>query len=180
MVAKQLPQATFRISDNELWERFKAKAKANGTNASAVFWEFANNYVDGNLASVDGVAMSTLNLDGIDTNLDERIDVALEKKVDFSIRDISRVADEHYERLVAVVAQNKMSIDTRIDDKFSGIQSELTQRDRETEALKLELETIKTAIAALTSEVTVPANFTQALLQRAKEVAPLMDLQEVA
>jgi hypothetical protein len=30
------------------------------------------------------------------------------------------------------------------------------------------------AIAALTSEATAPANFTQALLQRAKEVAPLM------
>lgn len=151
MVAKQLPQATFRISDNDLWESFKAKAKVNGTNASAVFWQFAKNYVDGNLASVDGVAMSTLNLDGIDTNLDERIDVALEKKVDFSIRDISRVADEHYERLVAVVAQNKMdidkSIDSRIDDKFSGIQNELTQRDREIEALKFELENIKTAIA---------------------------------
>ncbi len=30
------------------------------------------------------------------------------------------------------------------------------------------------AIAALTSEATAPANFTQALLQKAKEVAPLM------
>ena len=39
------------------------------------------------------------------------------------------------------------SIDTRIDDKFSDIQNELTQRDREIEALKLELENIKTAIS---------------------------------
>lgn len=78
MVAKQLPQATFRISDNELWESFKAKAKANGTNASAVFWQFAKDYVDGNLGSVDGVAISTPNLDGIDTRIDERIAVALE------------------------------------------------------------------------------------------------------
>lgn len=144
MVTKQLPQATFRISDNELWESFKAKAKANGTNASAVFWQFAKDYVDGNLGSVDGVAASTPNLDGID----ERIDAALEAKVDFSIRDISRVANEQYERLVAVVAE-----------KFTGIQDALTQRDHEIEALKLELETIKTAIATgnITSEATLPA-----------------------
>ena len=75
----------------------------------------------------------------LDATLDDRIDAALEAKVDFSIRNISRVADEQYERLVAVLAQHKMD------------------SDRETEALKLELETIKTAIAALTSEATAPA-----------------------
>ena len=114
MIAKQLPQATFRISDNELWESFKAKAKANGTNASAIFWQFAKSYVDGNLASVDGV----------DINL-----------------------DEHYERLAAVVANCNMELSERIDNNFAGVQDALTQRDREIEALKLELENIKTAIA---------------------------------
>ena len=96
-----------------------------------------------------------------DSNLDNRIDAALEAKVDFSIRNISRVADEQYERLVAVLAQHKMD------------------SDRETEALKLELETIKTAIATLTSEATAPANFPPALLQKAKAIA-LQKLQAVA
>ena len=114
MVAKQLPQATFRISDNDLWESFKAKTKTNGTNASAVFWQFAKSYVDDNLASVASV----------DINL-----------------------DEHYERLVAVVADCNMELNKRIDNNFAGIQDALTQRDREIEALKLELENIKTAIA---------------------------------
>ena len=72
----------------------------------------------------------------LDATLDERIDAALEAKVDFSIRDISRVADEQYNRLVALLAQNKMD------------------SDRKNEALKLELETIKTAIAALTDKTT--------------------------
>ena len=97
----------------------------------------------------------------LDATLDSRIDSALEAKVDFSIRNISRVADEQYERLIAVLAQHKMD------------------SDRETEALKLELETIKTAIATLTSEATAPANFPPALLQKAKAIA-LQKLQAVA
>ena len=117
MVAKQLPQATFRISDNDLWESFKAKTKTNGTNASAVFWQFAKSYVDDNLASVASVASVDINL------------------------------DEHYKRLVAVVADCNMELNKRIDNNFAGIQDALTQRDREIEALKLELENIKTAIA---------------------------------
>lgn len=140
--------ATFR-TDSNIWQKFQDKAKAKGTNASALLQNFVQNYLDDNLDSIDKQSRQTDN--GIDINLDERIDTALEAKVDFSIRDISRRADEHYERLVAVVAQNKMdidkSIDTRIDDKFSDIQNELTQRDREIEALKLELENIKTAIS---------------------------------
>jgi len=66
MVAKQLPQATFRISDNELWENFKAKAKTNGTNASAVFWQFAKDYVDGNLDSrIDSPAAPDVDIESI-------------------------------------------------------------------------------------------------------------------
>lgn len=136
--------ATFR-TDSDIWQKFQDKAKTKGTNASALLQNFVQNYLDDNLDSIDKQSRQTDN--SIDINLDERIDTALEAKVDFSIRNISRVADEHYERLVAVVAQNKTDIDTRIDDKFSDIQNELTQRDREIEALKLELENIKTAIA---------------------------------
>ena len=89
----------------------------------------------------------------LDATLDNRIDAALEAKVDFSIRDISRVADEQYNRLVALLAQNKMD------------------SDRENEALKLELETIKTAIAALTSEATVTAKKPLLSVMREKVLA---------
>lgn len=149
--------ATFR-TDSDTWESFQAKAKRNGTNASSLLQRFLRDYLDGIIDSrIDSKSIQT------DIDLDERIDAALEVKVDFSIRDISRRADDNYERLVAVVAQNRMdidkSIDTRIDDKFTGIQDALTQRDHEIEALKLELETIKTAIATgnITSEATAPA-----------------------
>ena len=75
MVAKQLPQATFRISDNELWESFKAKAKTNGTNASAVFWQFAKDYVDGNLDSrIDSPTAP-------DVDIQSMIDDALRSKI---------------------------------------------------------------------------------------------------
>ena len=150
--------ATFR-TDGDIWQSFQDKAKANGTNASALLQGFVQNYLDGNLDGIDNQSRQAGN--GIDVNLDERIDTALEAKVDFSIRNISRVADEQYERLVAVVAQNKIdmdkSIDTRIDDKLTGVQNELTQRDREIEVLKLELANIKTAIATSTSEAKAPA-----------------------
>ncbi len=118
MVAKQLPQATFRISDNDLWESFKAKAKANGANASAVFWQFAKAYVDGN------VGTTTPSPDGID----ERIDAALEAKVDFAIGNISRVAREQYESLVAVVAQSMIDIDERIDTRIEAAQKSILSR----------------------------------------------------
>lgn len=133
--------ATFR-ADSETWENFQAKAKRNGTNASSLLQRFLRDYLDGSIDSrIDGKSIQT------DIDLDERIDAALEAKVDFSIRDISRVANEQYERLVA--------------EKFTGIQDALTQRDHEIESLKHELETIKTAIATgkndNTSEVTAPA-----------------------
>ena len=118
MVTKQLPQATFRISDNDLWESFKAKAKANGANASAVFWQFAKAYVDGN------VGTTTPSPDGID----ERIDAALEAKVDFAIGNISRVAREQYESLVAVVAQSMIDIDERIDTRIEAAQKSILSR----------------------------------------------------
>jgi hypothetical protein len=85
MVAKQLPQATFRISDNELWESFKAKAKTNGTNASAVFWQFAKDYVDGNLDSrIDCPAAP-------DVDIQAMIDDALNSK----IKELREEFEEH-------------------------------------------------------------------------------------
>ena len=83
MVAKQLPQATFRISDNELWESFKAKAKTNGTNASAIFWQFAKDYVDGNLDSrIDSPAAPDVDIESI-------VNVAVESRLEAVLHQVT-------------------------------------------------------------------------------------------
>jgi hypothetical protein len=85
MVAKQLPQATFRISDNELWENFKAKAKANGTNASAVFWQFAKDYVDGNLDSrIDSPA-------ALDVDIESIVNDAVESRLEAVLSQVNNL-----------------------------------------------------------------------------------------
>ena len=116
---KQLPLATFRIAPDkaDVWGKFKAKVEDNKTTGAALFWQFVQNYVDGVDTNID---VSTYH---VDSNLDERIDSALEAKVDFSIRNISRVADEQYERLVALLAQNKIDIDERIDSALTSLRS---------------------------------------------------------
>ena len=130
MVAKQLPQATFRISDNELWESFKAKAKTNGTNASAVFWQFAKDYVDG--------------------NLDSRIDSPTAPDVD--IESIVNIAFES--RLEAVLNEvNQFRLDVnslKTDDlMYQNLRTNLTVAQQQIEGLTTKLE-------ALTSEATAP------------------------
>jgi len=113
---KQLPLATFRIAPDkaDVWEKFKAKVEDNKTTGAALFWQFVQNYVDGVDTNID---VSTYH---VDSNLDERIDSALEAKVDFSIGNISRVADEQYNRLVALLAQNKIDIDSALNSHRSG------------------------------------------------------------
>ena len=116
---KQLPLATFRIAPDkaDVWEKFKAKVEENKTTGAALFWQFVQNYVDGVDTNID------TSIYHVDSNLDKRIDSALEAKVDFSIRNISRVADEQYERLVALLAQNKIDIDERIDSALNSPRS---------------------------------------------------------
>lgn len=101
MVAKQLPQATFRISDNELWESFKAKAKANGTNASAIFWQFAKNYVDGNLDSrIDSPAAPDVNIENI-------VNDAVESRLEAVLNQIDSLRlDVHSIKTNDLITQN--------------------------------------------------------------------------
>ncbi len=122
---KQLPLATFRIAPDkaDVWEKFKAKVEDNKTTGAALFWQFVQNYVDGVDTNID---VSTYH---VDSNLEERIDSALEAKADFLIGNISRVADEQYERLVGVVAQNMIDIDERIDAHIEAAQQSLLSGD---------------------------------------------------
>lgn len=67
--------ATFKI-DPEVWNRFKSKAAANKTNASALLKDFIRAYLDGRI-SPDGVADDvTAKIQAIEAKyaeLDERL-----------------------------------------------------------------------------------------------------------
>jgi len=56
--------ATFRL-DAEMWEAFKARAKAEGTDASTLLRNYVSGYLDGNLDT--GIDRIDRNLDGIDS-----------------------------------------------------------------------------------------------------------------
>ena len=89
--------------------------------------------------------------------------------------NVKQVSDNVYidsminEAIAAKLNEIKDEIKEEYGAGFRGINANFTdllqQRDREIDALKADIESLK--------EATAPANFTQALLQRAKEVAPL-------
>jgi hypothetical protein len=117
--------ATFR-TDDETWDSFQAKAKRNGTNASALLQRFVRDYLDDKLDSrIDSPAVS-------DVDIQAMIDDAIAAK-------LSEIKDEIKEEYGA---------------GFRGISANITnqlqQRDRE-------IDELRQAIAALTSEATAPA-----------------------
>ena len=117
--------ATFR-TDDETWESFQAKAKRNGTNASALLQRFVRDYLDDKLDSrIDSPTVS-------DVDIQAMIDDAIAAK-------LSEIKDEIKEEYGA---------------GFRGISANITnqlqQRDRE-------IDELRQAIAALTSEATAPA-----------------------
>jgi hypothetical protein len=73
--------------------------------------------------------------------------------------------------IAAKLSEIKDEIKEEYGAGFRGISANITdllqQRDREIDALKADIESLK--------EATAPANFPSALLQRAKEVAPKMN-----
>jgi hypothetical protein len=77
----------------------------------------------------NNVGQSIQTESNIGATLDERVEAALEAKIDFLIGNISMVADEQYERLVGVVAQNMIDIDERIDTHIEAAQQSLRSGD---------------------------------------------------
>ncbi len=73
--------ATFRI-DDEVWQLFQDKAKANGTNASALLQGFVKDYLDDNLDSrIDSTVVPNLDIkDIIETAINSRL-IIIESEV---------------------------------------------------------------------------------------------------
>ena len=151
--------ATFR-TDSDIWDSFQEKAKSKGTNASALLQKFVRDYLDDKLDSrIDRPAAAP--------------DVAIQTMIDEAIAKQSPAPD--------------VDIQTMIDDALSSKIREL--REEFEEQIKIFRSEMDEAIAPLLarlealetnrSEATAPANFTQALFQKAKEVAP-MKLKEIA
>lgn len=93
----------------------------------------------------------------------------------------SAVADVDIKSMIETAINSRLII---IESEVSGLRTD--RHIEKTDGLLIEklqtdlaiahnrIDDLDKKIAALTSEATAPANFTQALLQRAKEVAPLM------
>jgi hypothetical protein len=122
--------------------------------------------VSGNVQSkVQSTVQSTLDIEAM-------IAAAIEKQSPAPDVDIESMINE---AIAAKLSEIKDEIKEEYGAGFRGISANITdllqQRDREIDALKADIQALK--------EATAPANFTQALLQKNKEVAPLM-LQKVA
>ena len=138
--------ATVR-TDDETWDSFQAKAKRNGTNASALLQRFVRDYLDDKLDSrIDSAAAP-------DVDIEAMINEAIASKTDEMRKEINDLKST----VNAVTKEFARYRDIEIDDLTARVVALETNR----------------------SEATAPANFTPALLQKAKAVAPLM-LQKAA
>jgi hypothetical protein len=136
--------------------------RAGNPNLSGALIMIAREFFGGNVAqsSSDNVAQSSA---ATNTDIEARITTAIDKQ----LSDIKeRILDEHssgvrgisgsYERLLEDVRKD-------VNDLTVSISKDMITIDERLEALETNR-----------SEASVPANFTPALLQRAKEVAPIM------
>lgn len=79
--------ATFR-TDDETWDSFQAKAKSNGTNASALLQRFVRDYLDDKLDSrIDSPAAPDVDIESIvNVAVDRRLEAVLNQVRDLELK----------------------------------------------------------------------------------------------
>ena len=90
--------ATFR-TDTDTWESFQAKAKRNGTNASALLQRYLRDYLDDKLDSrIDSPAVSRVDIESI-------VSEAIAKQLDDRDRVINIAIGSLRESIEAIAAK---------------------------------------------------------------------------
>lgn len=79
--------ATFR-TDDETWDSFQAKAKSNGTNASALLQRFVRDYLDDKLDSrIDSPAAPDVDIESIvNVAVESRLEAVLNQVRDLELK----------------------------------------------------------------------------------------------
>lgn len=166
--------ATFR-TDSDIWDSFQEKAKSKGTNASALLQKFVRDYLDDKLdsridrpAAAPDVAIQTM-IDEAIAKQSPAPDVDIQTMIDDALSSKIRELREEFEEHEAIMVSRSQKA---FEEQIKIFRSEM---DEAIAPLLARLEALETN----RSEATAPANFTQALFQKAKEVAP-MKLKEIA
>ena len=157
--------ATFR-SDKDTWDSFIAKAKANGTNASALLQGFVQSYLDGE-------AIQPSRQPDID-NLDERIDNAVSNAI---APIIAKLEDDYQQAIIDAKHEMRMfviqGVTGAIDKPYFGIEeTSETSLNTEVQPVDNAIATIPTEAIALSKKAPVLAPNLKALaLEKILQVA---------
>ena len=139
--------ATFR-EDSDIWERFQAKAKANGTNASALLQRYLRDYIDDKLDSyIDSPAATS----PAAPDIQKMIDDAVESRLEAVLNEVNQFR----------LDVNSLKTD---DLLYQNLRTNLTVAQQQIEGLTTKLE-------ALTSEATAPAKKPLMKIAREKVLA---------
>ena len=108
--------ATFR-TDDETWDSFQAKAKRNGTNASALLQRFVRDYLDDKLDTrIDSPAAAPMDIESIVNNaVESRLEAVLNQVRDLELKVHSQ---ETYSLLYTSL---KADVDIRFDETNKAI-----------------------------------------------------------
>lgn len=99
--------ATFRIEE-ELWEKFKARAAGNRYSASALLLQYVEDYATGRIPSTQ-LDTSTIDIDRL---LDERID-SLEKRIDGRIDTIRSELEAELKEVCSLIARSSSQLESK-------------------------------------------------------------------
>jgi hypothetical protein len=100
--------ATFRIEE-ELWDKFKARAAGNRYSASALLLQYVEDYATGRIPNTP-LDNSTID---IDRHLDERID-GLEKRIDGRVDTIRSELEAELKKFCSLIARSSSQLESKL------------------------------------------------------------------